>query len=55
MAKDKVPISKLIFNKGQLSNEEQLKKKIFFYSVAEGALVVALCGFAFFLFKIIVG
>lgn len=52
---NKQSILKLLLSKGNLSDSEQLRRKIFLYTMAEVCLVLLLFGFSFFLFQILVG
>lgn len=51
----RVTISKLFKSKENLSDSDQLKKKIFLYSLAEVGLIALLFIFSFFLFRVLVG
>lgn len=48
-------IANLFKSKDKLSDSDQLKKKIFLYSLAETGLIVLLFAFSFFLFRVLVG
>jgi len=48
-------MSSSISNKENMNDSDQLKKKIFIYSVAEVVLIILLFVFSFFLFRIMVG
>lgn len=51
----RMAISNLFKSKDKLSDSDQLKKKIFLYSLAEVGLIALLFIFSFFLFRVLIG